>query len=105
MPADPYILNSLALTGNILTVDLSYSGGCEVHDFELCWDESYVKTSPEKITPFLSHNANNDPCDGPVTESLEFNLKPVRDHHDTATQSSTGNLIVVLDNQSVMYNW
>ena len=95
----------MSLTGNVLNLSVSYSGGCETHDFVLCWDEMYIKTQPMKIELYLSHNANNDTCEAWETETLDYDLTPVPLHYNNANQTTTGDLLVVLNNQNVMYSW
>lgn len=70
MPKHGYSLNSINLVGNILTLNVSYSGGCEEHVFELV-----LGTQTDL---YLSHNANGDRCEAYLTENLKFDLSPIK---------------------------
>lgn len=67
-------INSLAIDGNILTIDVSYSGGCQEHDFKLYFDGNYMKSLPPKANFILVHNNQNDACREFITEKLQFDI-------------------------------
>lgn len=71
---DNFTINNAQIVGDQIHVDVSYSGGCERHDFELCWDGTYQTSFPPQVTLNLVHNANGDPCDSIVNETLRFDL-------------------------------
>lgn len=79
-PEDPYFLLDLdtIVTDDILNIDVSYSGGCEEHDFNLIWDGSFLKSSPAQAEVYLSHDAKGDSCEAEISKSLSFDLTPMK---------------------------
>ena len=75
---DPYVVNSAAIDGDWLTLSVSYSGGCRNHVFTLVISESFAESDPVQLPAVLAHDANGDPCEAWPTESLRFDLGPVR---------------------------
>ena len=75
---DDYVLNSATITGDTLTVSVSYSGGCRTHVFTLVIAASFVESSPVRLPAVLRHDANGDTCEAFPTESYAFDLALVR---------------------------
>jgi len=61
-PKDPFIINKVRLFKNILYFNISYSGGCIKHDFQL-FASSFMESDPVQVNVLLSHENNDDPCD------------------------------------------
>ena len=70
----PTTIEKVALEGNILTIKVSYSGGCKDHEFELVGNKMITKSLPPKRGIFLYHNGNGDHCREHVTEELQFDI-------------------------------
>lgn len=94
---DPYKIINIGLEGDILEINVSYSGGCEEHEFSLIGDSSFKKSLPVQIEVVLSHNDNDDPCDGIYTEELAFDLSPLKEKWQEAYQKNSGTIIVWLE--------
>ena len=75
---DDYVLNSATITGDTLTISVSYSGGCRTHVFTLVIAGSFVESSPAGLPAVLRHDANGDRCEAWPTESYVFDLTLVR---------------------------
>ena len=71
---DSFILNDIELNGSMLEIHLSYSGGCEDHEFGLQWDGLVQETYPAKTSLQITHNANGDRCEAYAEETLEFDV-------------------------------
>ena len=68
-------LNSITISGNELTLNLSYSGGCEEHEFELFMSPgAFMESSPVQANLFLRHNDKDDACDAYITTEVSFDL-------------------------------
>ncbi len=61
-PKDPFIINKVRLFKNILYFNISYSGGCIKHDFQLI-ASSFMESDPVQVNVLLSHENNDDPYD------------------------------------------
>ena len=74
---DWYDLNALEMDGSELLVTLSYSGGCETHSWELCWDGSIAESYPMQVWLELGHDSANDYCEAYITETLRFDVSSI----------------------------
>lgn len=75
---DPYVVNSATIDGHLLTIEVSFGGGCRRHDFTLVFSETFRESDPVQLSAVLAHDANGDPCEAYLTESHVFDLTPVR---------------------------
>ena len=76
--ADPYELNAATIMGDTLTVTVSYSGGCETHQFTLVASNVFLESYPVQLGASLAHDANGDTCERWVTEDWDFDLTPIK---------------------------
>lgn len=75
---DSFTLLESSLEGDNLILLVQYGGGCREHEWKLKTNGAYAKSLPPQITLNLEHNANSDMCRALVTDTLEFNLEPLR---------------------------
>jgi hypothetical protein len=71
--SETQILNAF-ISDSTLTLKVSYSGGCEVHSFELIGSKMIQKSLPPIRGIMLIHNSNNDDCRAIVEQELRFNV-------------------------------
>jgi putative nigrescin immunity protein NigD len=76
-PNDAAKINSVALGGNILTIDVAYQGNCKEHTFELYAWTAFLESNPQQGVLFLSHDAHGDTCTENVEQELSFDLTPL----------------------------
>jgi hypothetical protein len=73
-------LNSVALRGKTLTLNISYGGGCEEHGFELFMSPAaFMESFPVQANIYLRHDNNNDFCKAYITEDISFDISPIVD--------------------------
>ncbi len=73
--SDPVTIKSVSLKRNILTIEVSYSGGCvEPHDFRLIGSPMMTKSLPPIRNVQLFHQAKGDNCKALKTEKLQFSI-------------------------------
>jgi len=87
LKGDPLQINSVSVFGDNLQISVSYSGGCKEHEFGLFAGRAFMKSNPVRSQLILAHNANNDSCEAWITETLSFNLQPLKKIY----QNSYGN--------------
>lgn len=75
---DHHVVNSAAIDGDRLTLEVSYGGGCRSHAFTLVISQSFRESDPVQLPAVLAHEANGDPCEAWLTESHVFDLALVR---------------------------
>ena len=94
---DDYVLNSATITGDTLTVSVSYSGGCKAHVFTLVIAASFVDSSPVRLPAVLRHDANGDTCEAFPTESYAFDLALVRARYRAVYGPGAGRVALEID--------
>ncbi len=75
---DNYTVLSTAIEGDIVSIVVQYGGGCETHRFDLFADPRIMKSMPPQQNIVLKHNANGDNCRALITDTVHFDLKPIR---------------------------
>lgn len=93
---DVYILNGAEVVGDILTLTVSYRGGCETHEFNLLVNGSFVGPDPVRLDASLAHNANGDPCGEWLTGDCQFDLTPIKATYQNVRQQESGRIILRL---------
>ncbi len=93
---DRYILNAATITGDTLKVNVSYGGGCEVHQFTLVASNVFLESFPVQLRATLAHNANGDLCRAWLTEDYHFDLTPIKTLYQEAYQQEAGIIILRL---------
>lgn len=75
---DPFIIQGVDVKGDIISLVVTYSGGCKDHGFVLFADPRIMKSMPPQQNILLKHDANEDHCRALVTDTLRFDLSPIR---------------------------
>ena len=87
---DAYTINAATLEGDTLTLNVSYSGGCEKHVFTLVAEAHFLESYPVQLRVSLAHNANGDPCEDAITEDYHFDLTPLKETYQKGYRTDTG---------------
>jgi len=66
---------SVKRSNNVLEVELTFSGGCEIHTIDVVWDGVIFTDSPCSINLMIIHNDNNDKCEAHITKTFFINIK------------------------------
>ncbi|WP_298287613.1 hypothetical protein [uncultured Lutibacter sp.] len=72
---DSYIINNAKRKGDFIEINLSYSGGCLPHNFEIIWDGLVYTDEPSHMNLLLIHKESEDSCEALITETLVVDLK------------------------------
>jgi hypothetical protein len=77
LPSDPFVIGGAKIIDDCLEISLSFSGGCEAHEFIMDYQElpKFEKYSG-KLT--LGHNSHGDLCEAYITQTVSFNLAPLQ---------------------------
>ena len=89
-PHDPVTIDDASISGDQLTVSLSFGGGCEAHDLGLCWDGSIAESSPPQVFLTVAHDANNDLCEAYLSEPLIVDISALQGAGSTVTVNLDG---------------
>jgi len=72
-----YTIENAEIKDSILTINISYSGGCKDHSFELMFNGMYMKSLPRKASLYLKHESNDDICKKLIMLELKYNLSSI----------------------------
>ena len=76
---DPFELVGAFVQGDWLDLEVTHSGGCETHDFGVCYEgvlEPAPNNEPIEGELRLIHDSHGDSCESEVSATLHFNLLP-----------------------------
>jgi len=74
-PGDaPFTIDEATIAGRTLTVTVSYSGGCEEHDFVAWWSGALGTSAPPMVPLDLVHYGHGDSCEAALTEDVLIDL-------------------------------
>ena len=72
-----FTINQIFINANLLTLNVSYGGGCKEHSFKLYATHGIYFSNPPQANVYLSHNANGDFCEAYITKNIKFDLSPM----------------------------
>ena len=93
---EEYVINAATIEDDALRVNLSYSGGCETHDFTLVAEPMFLESYPVQLRVSLAHNPNGDICEASITEDRQFDLTPIKEAYQKAYRTDTGTIVLRL---------
>jgi hypothetical protein len=109
MKMDVYNLIDAKLRENdILSTVVSYSGGCEKHEFTLGAIPGVTNTDSRlHANLVLGHENNGDTCKKIVRERLDFDLSPLKEKYRQVYGVKAGSIILQLINKpiNIKYNF
>lgn len=87
---DAIAITSTAIEGNNLLISVSYSGGCETHDFKLMSNGAIMKSMPPQMNITLEHNGNGDSCRAMIEQTLVYDISEAKSY-------ASGTIILILN--------
>lgn len=95
-PQDPLTVDSVRVDGGLLSVGLTYSGGCRLHEIDLVVSTAWMESSPVQAAAWLTHDGRDDMCDGRPHEVRRFDVARVVDAYRASYPGAgTGERIIV----------
>lgn len=85
------------LETDTLGLQLQYGGGCEDHEFYLVAAASFMESAPVQARVRLFHDDNGDRCEALVTETVRFNLEPLKEQYEDMYGRASGVMLLNLD--------
>lgn len=103
---DEISVDGASISGDTLSVDVGHGGGCETHEYSICWpDQTFMESEPVQVNLEIYHDANGDMCDAYFTSTLTFDLTPLKTAWQDAYQQESGTITVHVDGQTVEYTF
>ena len=84
------------IENDTLGLTVSYTGGCETHDFTLVTDGSFMESDPVQLIITLTHDDNEDPCEAYPTDRYVFDLTPIKTRYQEGYRTDEGSIILHL---------
>ncbi len=86
--------------GDYVVFDVSYSGGCAEHSFDLITSGEFTATYPPEVEIKLMHNKNGDGCRSIIDKKLYFYMEPLQ-------YNGTNKILLVIKNtnKTLEYNY
>ena len=84
------------IAGDTLAITVSYSGGCEDHEFTLVASDAFAESYPVQLEVSLAHEANGDRCRAYLTETYGFDLTPIKTLYRKAYLEDAGTIVLLL---------
>ena len=81
LESDEFAVQDARVEGDILTLVVGYSGGCEVHQFTLLVSLAATRSIPPQHGLKLVHESNGDACEAFITSELHFDLSPLKSRY------------------------
>jgi hypothetical protein len=105
-PRDPITINDIQIRKNLLIFNVSYGGGCEDHIFELI-ATPFMESYPVQVNIVLSHEDHDDPCDMWITETLTFNLIPLKTSYQNSYHEESDTIVMNIEgwDESITYDF
>ena len=75
---DAFTVDKASIEGDLLTLYVTYGGGCKTHEFKAYASDVYMKSMPPKLGITVEHNANQDLCKALVSDTVVFDLSTVK---------------------------
>lgn len=75
--SDSYTIGNVTADGDQLVARVQFGGGCERHDFAVCWNHAVADSFPPLVGLALTHNAHDDSCDAWFEVELRINIASV----------------------------
>ena len=97
---DPYVVNSAALDGDRLTIEVSFAGGCRNHAFTLVISKSFRESDPVQLPALLAHEGNGDSCEAWLTETHVFDLSLIRTRYRQFYGPGPGRVVLHIEGVS-----
>ncbi len=94
-----------SISGDLMEMTVGYSGGCEDHDFQICWDGAFMESWPVQASLVPQDYGPPDPCLAFVTETHTFDLTPLSDAWSEGYGAPPGEIIINMSGSSVSYTF
>jgi hypothetical protein len=101
-----FLKEATLIDNDILSIIVSYSGGCKKHDFTLSTVPRFISTnSSDEVNLVLAHENNGDVCKKIVKEHLYFDLLPLKERYQQVYGIKASSIVLRLMNASINYQF
>lgn len=72
--SDPMTISSVKIEGNLMLIEVTYSGGCGEHTFQMIGSSMIAKSLPPIRSIQLTHKANKDECRKMIIQTIKVDI-------------------------------
>lgn len=72
--SDPFTISSVSVDGNTMTIEVTYSGGCKDHSFQMTGSSMIAKSLPPIRTIQLTHASGGDECKKMIIQQIKVDV-------------------------------
>ena len=101
---DEISIQNVQIVNDVLIIDATYPGGCDIHSTALFSRTGFLETSPVQLSMKLIHHSYTDTCSNIISEKFYFDLKSVATLYNLAYRDDSGTVLLnILDSDSTNY--
>lgn len=89
---DPFELLSVNVESDVLVCVVRYAGGCAAHRFDSSWWSGFRESYPVQADVGLVRDAGGETCTDLITETLRFDLVPLKEAYRAGYQTTHGKI-------------
>jgi len=104
-PFGPWTFVSHRVQGDTLSLEVRYGGGCREHRFALLIDPAFMESHPVQVAARLAHDADGDLCRALLTQTLRYDLTPLREHFTASYGPGRGAVVIGLGGRRITYTF
>ena len=93
-PSDPATVTDARISGDELSLDVEFGGGCSEHAFALHTNAAFLESLPVQTHVSLLHDANGDMCRALLRRTLTFDLSALRNTYRAAYHAVSGVIVI-----------
>jgi hypothetical protein len=97
---DPFEIVSAEVADDVLAVSVRYGGGCREHRFQLVASSTFAESEPVQTPVVLTHDARGDNCRALLSETLRYDLTPLKEAYRRAYHRQSGTIVMHLQPQA-----
>jgi len=87
-----YLVTSVKIIEDQLSINIIYNGGCKPHSFRLIGDSTILQSNPVQTNLYLVHENNGDNCSNEIKKELIFDISRLKNLHHNPIQLNLDNL-------------
>lgn len=101
---DEISIQNVQIVDDVLIIDATYPGGCDIHSTALFSSTGFLETSPGQLSMKLIHHSYTDTCSNIISEKFYFDLKSVATLYNLANRDDSGTVLLnIFDSDSTNY--
>lgn len=90
VPSDDVTVDLSYIEEYTLTLVMSYGGGCQTHDFSVCFEPSFLESDPVQMRLRLTHDAHDDACLAIGSTTQRFDLHGIAAMYEDTYETLSG---------------